>query len=197
MAEKRRDFSRPLGRRRYRKLFIVAVEGMKTEPQYFGLFNGENSVVQVTCLKDPHDSAPQHVLARMQNHLRKEALRESDAAWLVVDKDQWPDEELAQLYEWASRSKNYGFALSNPKFEYWILLHFEDGNNVASSQQCSTRLRKHLPDYDKGIDIRKITPKMIEDAVRRARNRDNPPCQKWPEMPGTTVYKLVESILQA
>ena len=37
MPPKRRNFRRPLGERRYRKLFIVATEGVKTEPQYFAI----------------------------------------------------------------------------------------------------------------------------------------------------------------
>jgi hypothetical protein len=80
MPPKRRKFQRPLGERRYRKLFVIAVEGVKTEPQYF--------------------------------------------------------------------------ALSNPKFEYWLLLHFNDGTGIASSRDCSDRLKRHLPGYDKGIDAR-------------------------------------------
>lgn len=39
--KKRRSFSRPLGERRYRKLFLVAVEGSKTEPQYFAMLTHE------------------------------------------------------------------------------------------------------------------------------------------------------------
>ncbi len=77
------------------------------------------------------------------------------------------------------------------------MLHFEDGKGVANSQQCTTRLKQYLPDYDKGIDIRKITQEMIDDAVERAKARDNPPCQDWPRKPGSTVYKLVESIQKA
>lgn len=45
MPPKRRKFSRPLGERRYRKLFVLAVEGSKTEPQYFAIFNDQNSVI--------------------------------------------------------------------------------------------------------------------------------------------------------
>lgn len=37
MQKKRRSFQRPLGERRYKKLFIVSVEGFKTEPQYFAI----------------------------------------------------------------------------------------------------------------------------------------------------------------
>jgi hypothetical protein len=37
MARKRRSLQRPLGKRRYRKLFVIAAEGAKTERQYFGM----------------------------------------------------------------------------------------------------------------------------------------------------------------
>ena len=196
MPPKRRNFRRPLGERRYRKLFIVATEGVKTEPQYFAILNDRYSVIHVDCLRSKHRSSPPQVLKRMENRLRQETLNDSDEAWLVVDKDQWTDEQLAQLHTWSQSADNYGFALSNPKFEYWLLLHFEDGTNIGSSSACSARLKRHLPDYDKDLDVRKITSDMIKDAIRRAKVRDNPPCVDWPRTFGsTTVYKLVENIL--
>lgn len=86
--------------------------------------------------------------------------------------------------------------LSNPKFEYWILLHFEEGTNISSSRECSDRLKRWLPDYDKGIKPRGFTIQMISSAVRRAKIRDNPPCPDWPRTgSGTTVYRLVEKLL--
>ena len=86
--------------------------------------------------------------------------------------------------------------LSNPKFEYWLLLHFEEGTGITSSRDCSDRLKRHLPAYDKGIDARTITPERIDEAIRRARRQDNPPCRDWPRaLGGTTVYRLVENIL--
>ena len=134
----------------------------------------------------------------MEDHLRQENLLASDEAWLVVDKDHWQDRDLEQLHKWSQGAENYGFALSNPRFEYWLLLHFEDGTRIGSSRECSARLKRHLPDYDKNIDTRKIKPEMIEDAIRRARVRDNPPCADWPRQFGsTTVYKLVENILNS
>lgn len=193
----RRKFQRPLGQRRYRKLFVIAVEGAKTEPQYFATLNNQQSVIRVNCLKGKHDSSPPQVLRRMQDHLKKEALKKSDEAWLVVDKDQWTNGQLAQLNGWSQVADNYGFALSNPKFEYWLLLHFEDGTGIASSQDCSDRLKRHLPDYDKGIDPRKFPRQTIDEAIRRAKQRDNPPCPDWPRsIGGTTVYRLVENILR-
>ena len=194
MPPKKRNFRRPLGERRYRKLFIVATEGVKTEPQYFAILNYRYPFIHVNFLKS--SNSPLEVLKRMKDHLKKDPLKNSDEAWLVVDKDQWTDEQLAQLYTWSQDADNYGFALSNPKFEYWLLLHFEDGTNIGSSSECSDRLKNYLPDYDKGLDRRKFTSDMIEDAVPRAKVRDNPPCEDWPRTFGrTTVYKLVENIL--
>jgi hypothetical protein len=198
MPLKRRNFQRPLGGQHYRKLFVIAVEGVKTEPQYFSIFNVKRSVIQVNCLKGNNNSSPLHVLKRMKDYLKQKELKSSDEAWLVVDKDQWTDEQLDQLFVWAQAHNNYGFALSNPKFEYWLLLHFEDGNDIVSSQNCSDRLKQCFPSYDKGIDIRKITHEQINNAIYRARKRDHPPCVDWPHaFGGTTVYKLVESIFES
>ena len=194
MPPGRRKFQRPLGELRYRKMFVIAAEGGKTEPQYFALFD-DKTIIRVNCLKGKNESSPQHVLKRMEDYLKKEPLRKSDEAWLVVDKDQWRDDQLVLLHDWAQSRNNYGFALSNPKFEYWLLLHFEDGTGGSSSRDCSERLRRHLPDYDKGINAAKITLDRICDAIRRAKTRDTPPSEDWPRSTGTTVYKLINQIL--
>jgi hypothetical protein len=90
MAQKPHTFQRPLGERRYKKLFVVSVEGSKTEPQYFAIFNQPQSIVLVKCLKRPStESSPIQVLKKMQGYLRKESLRKTDEVWIVVDKDDW------------------------------------------------------------------------------------------------------------
>ncbi|MBT3290767.1 MAG: RloB domain-containing protein, partial [Victivallales bacterium] len=142
MVGKRRRFQRPSGQRRYRKLFVIATEGAKTEPQYFKALDSQHATVHVKPLKGNDRSSPQQVLKRMAEHLRKDGLRKSDEAWLVVDKDQWTDDQLGELHRWAQQEDNYGLALSNPKFEYWMLLHFEDGNGISSVRDCGDRLRR-------------------------------------------------------
>jgi hypothetical protein len=194
MPSRRRRFQRPLGKRRYRKLFVIATEGEKTEPQYFALFNDQNALVKVNCLKSRHDNSPSRVLNRMKEYLRKEALRTSDEAWLVVDKDCWTEEQLAELHAWAATKENYGFALSNPQFEYWLLLHFEHGNNIRSARDCLDRLKQHLPEYKKEFPAPCFTPERIDQAVQRAKQRDQPPCVDWPRNIGSTIYRLVEQI---
>ena len=110
--KKRRNFVREMGER--------------TEPQYFSLFNDMQAIVRIMCLNRQKGSAPLRVKKSMEDYLvaRKMDFRPDDEAWLVVDKDNWPDEHLRQLYEWANQKTNYGLALSNPCFEYWILHDF-------------------------------------------------------------------------
>jgi len=195
MAQRLR-FQRPLGERRYKKLFVVSVEGSKTEPQYFAIFNQPQSIVLVKCLKRPSTkSSPIQVLKKIQGYLRKESLRKTDEAWIVVDKDDWTDGQLKELLQWAKKSENYGFALSNPNFEYWLLLHFEDGKGIASPQECLARLKRHLPNYKKEIDRKKITLELITKAIARAKQRDINHQNDLPQTWSTTAYKLVEKII--
>ena len=139
MPHNRRKFQRQLGERRYRRLFVISVEGLATEPRYFAIFNDLDLVIHVDCLKGKNESSPLHVLQRMKKFLKETKLSASDEAWLVVDKDQWTDVQLTKLHAWSQERDNYGFALSNPKFEYWLLLHFEDGANI--SKLCMSVLK--------------------------------------------------------
>ncbi len=131
----------------------------------------------------------------MQSYLRKESLRKTDEAWIVVDKDDWTEDQLRELLRWAKKSENHGFALSNPNFEYWLLLHFEEGKGIANSQECLTRLKRHLPNYKKDIDSKKITLELIAKAVARAKQRDTSRSYDLPQIWSTSVYKLVEKII--
>ena len=197
MAAHRKRFTRPLGERRYRRLFIIATEGAVTEPQYFQLFNSLCPDVHVEWAPDrSHDSAPQQVLQRMRAYLKANTLQKSDEAWLVVDRDKWPDAQLLPLHQWSQEHAQYGLAVSNPRFEYWLLLHFEDGARVASASDCANRWKVRCPDGGKCIDARRFSEERIRQAVCRARKRDTPPCADWPRAIGTTVYRLVERLLR-
>lgn len=191
----RRKFRRPLGVRRYKKLFVLATEGSETEPRYFKMFEADDKVVHIQLLKGGVKSSPLQVLKRMDAYLRKEGLRPEDEAWLVVDTDQWTEIQLQQLHQWSQAKDNYSLAVSNPQFEFWLLLHFEDGNGVGSSRECVTRLKRKLPGYQKGsVDVKQFADR-VADAIERARRRDMPPCTDWPRTTGTTVYRLAQNLM--
>jgi hypothetical protein len=178
-------------------MFIIATEGFETEPQYFGMFNSTEAVIHVRCLKSKTASSPPQVLARMAKHLKEEGLKSEDEAWLVVDRDKWTDQQLAALHQWSQSKDNYDLAVSNPKFELWLLLHFEEGNGITGPRQCTERLNRRLPNFTKGnVEVKKLA-KGVADAIQRAKRKDSPPCADWPRGTGTTVYKLVEKLLPA
>lgn len=193
----RRSFQRETRERRIKKLFVIATEGAKTEPTYFKLFNHYGYAVAVKCIAAKDKSAPAHVLKSMQDHIEKNDLMEGDEAWLVSDTDNWREADLKALRAWSTCDTSYGLAVSNPCFEYWLLLHFEDAKGGPDANECLRRLRKHMPHYDKGnLDIAALKVG-IADAVERARKRDTPPVADWPRKAGTTVYRLVERLLEA
>jgi len=190
----RRSFKRPRGEKRYKVMFLIATEGLKTEVQYFSGLKSKDNIVRIELIKGDH-SDPENVLKRLRKKLKNESLRKNDQAWLVVDKDLWKESSLEKLCAWTEESPKYHLALSNPKFEYWLLLHFENGKGV-SRENCDKRLKKHIPDYDKGIDFNKFRPN-LETAIKHAKDKDILECKKWPKGNGSTVYRLVEEILKA
>jgi len=144
---KRRPFRRVSNIRGYRPVFIIATEGKKTEPDYFGMgiFKSRGRPVRVKVLGTKSSSSPQAVLSRMRKYLRGYQKKDGDEAWLVVDKDQWKPEDLEILYAWSQSDTYKNLAVSNPQFEYWLLLHFEDGNRINNKSECLGRLEGYLP----------------------------------------------------
>ncbi len=184
-----------------KKVFLLSTEGAVTEPGYFEFFSNYKDIKIRTVKPKKGKSSPIDVLKRMNKALVKSGLKTRDEAWIVIDTDQWKVNQFREVQNWAN-SKGSGFhrgvAISNPKFEYWLLLHFEDVKGGEAAEKCADRLKKLFPGYEKEIDTRKITEEMIKTAVARAKARDESYCKQHPGAEGCTeVYKLVESILQA
>jgi hypothetical protein len=136
---------REFGKRRYKRLFLVSTEGAVTEPQYLHAFNSDQTIIRVDCLRSGSDSAPRLVLKRLARAVQTERLRKEDQAWLVVDRDDWPEDQLGACVAWAGERKGRGLALSNPCFEFWLLLHFEDAQGSIGAAEIRRRLRQYLP----------------------------------------------------
>jgi hypothetical protein len=197
MTRKRRSFKRISYTLDYRPLIIIATEGKKTEPSYFRMvvFKPPRTAVHVVTLGTKTSSSPITVLNRIKRYIKEYGIKSGDEAWIVVDKDNWKDTHLEQLYSWSTLQSNRGLAVSNPQFEYWLLLHFEDGNDVHNKTECLNKLKCHCPNYNKrNIPVDKFTLSNVKEAVKRAKSKDSPP-SKWPTTTGTTVYRLVERIL--
>jgi hypothetical protein len=117
--------------------------------------------------------------------------------WLVSDVDRWGDKKLSDVCSQA-RQRGYNLAISNPCFEVWLTIHFEDINTQdRTCDNFKARLRKILGSYNgSNLDISAYKPN-TKDAVNRAKNLHPSSQHNWPPTLGTHVYRLVEILLKS
>lgn len=195
MSHLKNRFARAQPHRTIGKLFVIATEGSVTEPEYFTHFKDKWGI-NVKVIKKQTASAPNNAIEAMENYINRNGLDEEDEAWIVIDRDSWPDSHIKEVTQWASKDNRHKFAITDPKFEYWRLMHYDiDCRGVLTSKDCESKL-KALGLTDKHIDMTKITKEMIEGAINKAKKRLQEK-EKEPKakIAFTTVHLLVESIL--
>jgi hypothetical protein len=188
-----------------RKVVIVC-EGRETEPGYFkGIRQFKGIPKELVPVIHPNATDPLSIVSKVINvrQTYKDA-REwttDDEAWAVFDGDEhmrgnpanW---EAAILL---AKSKGIHLAVSNPCFELWYLLHYQEQNGCLSPQEALRSLRGHIRDYEKS---KRLWPEPLqsrtEDALSRARQLARraaddglPPHTN----PRTGVCDLVDSLL--
>ena len=205
MGRERRDFVRRSGFRDA-ALFVIATEGAVTEPKYFqGLkeqWHSPRVHIEVMKRDDASESSRSSVLGTLDRFARQFMLRDGDQLWLVIDRDSqsWKPKEMVEVAR-ACQQKNYYLAVSNPCFELWLLLHFEDlavqdekrRNQVLENKRgfLKRELSQHLSSETAHVDH--LIPH-TDQAIARARTLDKKPAERWPSGLGTRVYRLVEQL---
>lgn len=92
-------------------------------------------------------------------------------------------------------TREYGVAITNPKFEYWLLLHFDEGNDVQTAADCVRRLKRYLPNFEKNnLGFNYLESKWLISAISNAKKRHKQ-CQDWYTDNHSTVHLLIEKIL--
>jgi len=162
-------------------------------------------------IADHAGSAPNNVVEAAKD-ARDARRRQADAGeedqfeevWVSFDTEgpQNPD-RLAQARNAIERARQLGFltAVSNPCFEYWLLLHFVYFvRPIENGAAACKLLRKHIPKYGKGLKCFDIIYPNTDTARERA-NRVFEERHKYSSThpcdchPCTEVHKLVESLL--
>lgn len=169
-----------------RSQILIVCGAKRTEPDYFeGLKRARrNPAVKVKVLGK--GIAPDQ-LVRYAAKLR----HDYDEVWCVVDTDEF---DIAPAAKGAQKT-GVQLAVSNPCFEHWLLLHFEDHRCPARSyDELLPKLIKHVPDYDKSRLIFAHYDAGVEDAIRRARTNDSAGGDHG-RNPCTGVWKLALSVL--
>jgi len=166
---------------------ILVVCGAKaTEPAYFdGLKRSRrNPAVTIKIKSKPADPRDRR---EVRGRSRTPRPGEYDEIWCVVDVDEFDlDKAVA-----AARQLNVCLAISNPCFEYWLLLHFEA---CAAPLTCygdvEKRLLRHVPGYRKSALRFDDYAHGVDVAVERARHPD----AGHGRNPSSQVGLLVEKI---
>jgi hypothetical protein len=151
---------------------------------------------------DPR-SIIERVIEERKEMKSNQAWTEGDSAWAVFDGDehieQSPDNWRSAI-DLATKQK-IKLAITNPCFELWYLIHFQDYFAQITRDRVINLLEKHIPKYDKSMCLypKPLKP-LTEQAIQRAERiavqieRDeldehsNPCCSGLP--------KLIQSLLR-
>ncbi len=196
-------------------LISIASEG-KTEEQYFdGIHDLDSSeIIKVERLakSDETDtkSHPNHVIDLLDE--RKEYWEEhgieASELWMVVDRDSQnvSKKQLNTIID-KCKSEGYNLALSNPTFEFWLLLHISDLQNYSiddllnNEKVNKTRrfIDKELSNILKGYNKKNLRFERFEDgindAIIRAKGMQTNNDDLIDEL-GTSVCLLVEKLIK-
>jgi hypothetical protein len=179
--------------------FLIVCEGTRTEPGYFRQkCHLDRSLVE---LELSPGGVPKTLVQRAVEKKRtakrdakrnKDRNLEYDEVWCVFDIDEHPFVPEAKHQ---ARDNEISTAISNPCFELWILLHFQDQRAHIECAQVQHECRRYLPNYEKDPPTAALSPR-YDDAVSRARDLDAWQASRDREgaNPSTGVYRLTERI---
>ena len=200
MPRKKRPLQRDTGAVRDASLVVIASEDKYAVKQYFDRFRPERIQFKVLPTEDSR-SSPTNVKERLDKFKAEYATEPDDQFWLCIDTDHWSEpnhiKNLMQVVQHC-RQKEYRLAISNPCFELWLLLHFQDcsPDSAVNCEQVESQLRQISGGYNKKHGHRLLLDvDNVRQAVARAKLMDNP-ADLIPQKPTTRVYLLIEELLQ-
>lgn len=187
--------------------FTIFSEGKNTEPEYFNQIDRETPNALVAILVNGAAGAPktlgEKALAFRRQHFKRgkplNSFEEKDQIWVVFDRDE--HDKVKETTD-NLRANKIGVAFTNPCFELWLILHYEDFDKATDRHSIQKHLETLCEDYKsshgKKADCKKLMAK-IKDAEQRARKMNARRIAEGAagEAPWTTVYELTEAIRKA
>lgn len=188
------------GKRKIRKVIHVLPEG-QSERDYLAMDviqaavqSGERVALKLV-KGHKGQTDPASLVRQMKSHLRKEDFRSDDEAWLVIDVDEWTDEQFACAIQWESSDPRNHLAISNPKFELFLLMHYCDAKGCATPTDVDKRLKRYLPDYKKRLTHGLFSLGQVTEAVSRSRGCDRAKLLGKDATAGTEVGGLISRLM--
>lgn len=187
--------------RQVKATFLIVTEGT-SEKHYFEMDSFRDKSIKVEAREGdkPDPLALLRTADAWLAALKSEGdLQPGDQAWIILDEDDASDEQLSEVFDWADKRKDRGVGLTVPQFEYWLVLHFDDGKGLLTQREVEEKLGQYWPNYSKTARPQ-FTVEQVNQAVSRAHCKVKKPVQTLPEFDSTigrhsavtTVHFLVE-----
>lgn len=195
-----------------RKTYVLAYEDNYASPQYFEELNNnllydKNNRIELISLKRQRgdtNSAPNHVFKRLKAYKNEYLTEPGDEFWMIVDRDAW---KLEVFREKCQDEQNFHLAITNPCFEFWLLLHCFDLAEFDPAELLENRKlgrkRRFLDHFlntklEEGYDKRSILPERfltaegLQAAIDQAQQIDQGDIM---EVLGSHNYLLLQKLL--
>lgn len=117
------------------RVIIISCEGSNTEPEYFETIKEKLSeyisvLLEIKIVpKEAGASEPKDVICNLDEYIieKYDYKSDYDEMWVIWDREKVEDRKKAIIEMLpVCKEKNYNIAMTNPLFEFWLLLHIVD-----------------------------------------------------------------------
>ena len=188
------------------KLIWVIPEGRVTEYEYFRTvkrkLNSKDSGISVEVARNPRGGAAGNLVSIAEKTESKIIKNREFEIWIVLDDDRRTDKN--KLFVWYRGDKNKRkLAVTNPMFEFWLLLHFGCKKVLMSKSKYGDQLGKEISKaigrpykFESKLEEDFITYNRIKNACVLAKGQEVSSLSNWPKLGSTNVDLLLKRILK-
>lgn len=203
-ARPKSSLKRRVATRSPRKTLLVFCEGDRTEPEYLNALRREPAVREVAAVDirvypGAGGCAPLTLveMAIAERKRTDDEEGEIDEFWCVFDVE-WPKNH-PHLRQAVAKARDHQIevAISNPCFELWLILHFQDHTAFLDTAAAERKRRQLDRGTGKGIDA---SPYMATRTVARQRARaldrrhDGNGTAFPGDNPSSGMYRLLDTV---
>jgi len=142
-----------------KKAFIISCEGENSEPQYFETIRDKlskyiDALIEIEIVPKLSGSAPSNVIDDLQIYIKEKKEKygyekKYDEFWIVIDREKQETrrDNILKILP-ICKSNDIQIAITNPVFEFWVLLHIVDdilskysADKLYKNRKISTKKR--------------------------------------------------------
>lgn len=197
-----RALARKKGKRPPYPRVLIVTEGEKTEPRYFEEIRKKLRIApaHIAIMDSRYGTEPRQVVEYAVNQFRDRS-KAFDQIFAVFDRDEhrtYHDALRAcpntTLFNDEKRRVELLAVPSNPCFEFWLLLHYEDVHHLFHRDEIYRKLKQHIPDYEKAlVGTFERTQPALQNAINHAKRLQ---VQYRPENDTEGPYTNVDAVVE-